>query len=148
LENVHELIRILVQRFGLLNASCCENCFGEGVSLVQSYILFEIRRAENPAMHQVAEALGIDITTFSRQIKSLENKSLVTKSPDPEDRRINILALTSEGKRITDQIDMRMNSYLEQLLSCFTEFEREVVIKSMKLLNKALFKSGMCCNIK
>lgn len=141
MESVRELIQILVRRFRLVIASSCERCCGEGVSLVQGNILFEIGRRENPAMQQVAEALGMDITTFSRQIKTLENKGLVKKSPDPDDRRVNILALTSEGKKAIDQIDLHMNQYLEQLFSSLTAFEQEAVIKAIKLLNKALLKS-------
>ena len=148
MENVHELIRILVRRVRLMNASCCENCCGAGVSLVQGNIMFEIERRENPAMQQVAEALGMDNTTFSRQIKTLENKGLVKKSPDSEDRRVNVLALTPKGKKAIDQIDLHMNQYLEQLFFSLTEFEQEAVISSIKVLNKALFKSGICCNKK
>ena len=146
MENVRELIQVFVRRFGLLNANCCENCCGEEVSLVQSHILFEIRRQSNPSMQRVAEELGMDITTFSRQIKTLQHKALVTKTSDPEDARVNLLSLTLQGEGVMRQIDLRMTRYLEQLFANFTEFEREAVIHSIKLLNQALIKTGGCCS--
>lgn len=148
MENIRELLQIFVRRFGLLNADCCESCCGEAVSLVQSHILFEIKRQNNSAMQPVAEELGMDITTFSRQIKTLEQKGLVRKTPDEVDRRINLLSLTPEGERVKSQIDLHMTRYIEQLFLQFTEFEREAVVRSIKLLNEAIRKSGACCSLK
>lgn len=148
MENIRELLQIFVRRFGLLNADCCESCCGEEVSLVQSHILFEIARQKNPAMQQVADELGMDITTFSRQIKTLEQKGLVRKTPDEEDRRVNLLSLTPKGERVANQIDLHMTRFLTQLFTHFTEFERESVVRSIKLLNEALRKSGSCCSPK
>lgn len=148
MENVHELLQILVRRFGLLNADCCESCCGEAVSPVQSHILFEIKRQRSASMQQVAEELGMDITTFSRQIKTLEQKGLVRKTADEEDRRVNLLSLTSAGEQAAVQIERHMTGYLERLFANFTEFEREAVVRSIRLLNEALLKSGSCCQLK
>lgn len=145
MDNTRELFQIFVRRFGLLNASCCDCCCGEEISLVQSHILYEINRLKSPSMQQVADALGIDITTFSRQIKTLENKGLVQRTPSPEDRRVNTLSLTTEGQRLEEVIDTRMKEFIEKILAQMTDFEREMVIKSIQLLNKAILKSGCCC---
>lgn len=147
MENTRELFQIFVRRFGLLNASCCDCCCGEELSVVQSHIIYEINRQINPSMRQVAEALGMDITTFSRQIKTLEKKGLVSKSPASEDRRVSILTLTQKGERMERQIDERMKAFIEKILAQMTDFERDMVIKSIQLLNKAVLKSGSCCLI-
>lgn len=143
--DTRELFQIFVRRFGLLNADCCECCCGEEISLVQSHILYEVNRLSNPSMQQVAEALGIDITTFSRQIKTLEKKGLIKRNPDPADRRVNLLVLTPEGQTVEKRIDERMKAFIERILSQLTEFEREMVIKSIQLLNKAITGAGACC---
>lgn len=145
MNDTRELFQIFVRRFGLLNADCCECCCGEEISLVQSHILYEVKRFNNPSMQQVAEALGIDITTFSRQIKTLEKKGLIKRNPDPVDRRVNILSLTPEGQTVERRIDERMKAFIERILSQLTEFEREMVIKSIQLLNKAITGAGACC---
>lgn len=145
MEDIRELFQIFVRRFGLLNASCCDCCCGEEVSLVQSHILYEINRRQNPSMQQVAEALGMDITTFSRQIKTLEQKGFVRKDPDPSDRRVSILSLTDEGRRAEKSIDDLMRDYIDKIFAQMTEFERDMVIKSIQLLNKTIVKSGSCC---
>ncbi|MHB9094159.1 MAG: MarR family winged helix-turn-helix transcriptional regulator [Eubacteriales bacterium] len=146
METIRELLQVFVRRFGLLDASCTDNCCGEEISLVQSHILHEITRQTEPSMLQVAEALGVDITTFSRQIKTLVRKGLVKKTTDPEDRRIQLLSLTPEGQRVKKEIDLLMERYMEKIFSKMTEFEREMVLRSIKLLNEAILKSGSCCS--
>ncbi|MEL7565744.1 MAG: MarR family winged helix-turn-helix transcriptional regulator [Dehalobacterium sp.] len=146
LEDVSELIHIFVRRYGLLNANCCESCCGQAVSLVQSHILYEIKRKQNPSMQTVAYELGIDLTTFSRQIKSLVSKGLIEKIVDEDDKRVNVLSLTSEGERISLLLSQYMEKHIEHIFSYMTEFEKESVIHSLKLLNWALQKAGPCCS--
>jgi len=155
MDPVREELQILVRRFGLLNAACCDECCGEQVSMVQSHILFEIRRAGNPSMQQVAEELGMDVTTFSRQTKTLEGKGLVVRQVSPDDRRVSLLGLTDEGRRVLGQIDRYMAGRIEQMFSCMSLFERDTVVRSLALLNEALTRTSCgnpqekniaCCN--
>jgi DNA-binding MarR family transcriptional regulator len=141
---VREELQLFVRRFGLLNASCCDECCGEQISMAQSHILFEIRRRGSPSMQRVAEELGMDVTTFSRQAKSLESKGLIVREVSPEDRRVSLLGVTGEGMRVLEQIDRYMSERLEQLFSSLTPFERETVVRSLGLLNEALTECGCC----
>ena len=156
MNGVREQLQVFVRRFGLLNASCCEECCGEQVSLVQSHILFEIRRMGNPSIQQVADELGMDVTTFSRQVKTLEGRGLVTRRVAPEDRRVSLLGLTAEGDVVMERIDSYMSANLAQIFATMTPFERETVIRSLGLLNEAVARAGCpagraeekvaCCN--
>lgn len=144
MENTRELFQILTRRFGFLNKNCC-SAGGCDISLIQSHILYEIDRQHKPSIQQVAEALGTDITTFSRQIQSLIKMNLVKKTPDPDDRRVSVLSLTTEGKFVATTIDQQMNASLNEIFSHMNEFEKETVIRSIKLLNEAMVKSSPCC---
>lgn len=144
MESVREELQLFVRRFGLLNASCCDECCGQQVSMAQSHILSEIRRRGSPSMQRVAEELGMDVTTFSRQAKGLEGKGLIMRQVALEDRRVSRLGLTEEGMRVLEQIDHFMVDKLEQIFSSLTSFERETVVKSLGLLNEAVAKSGCC----
>jgi len=144
MENIRELFQIMTRRFGFLNKNCC-TAGGMDISLIQSHILYEIDHQFKPSMQQVAEALGTDITTFSRQVQSLIKLNMVKKVPDPEDRRVYILSLTVQGKFVATTIDQQMNAYLNEIFSHMNDFEKETVLRSIKLLNEAMAKSGLCC---
>ncbi|MFD1956075.1 MarR family winged helix-turn-helix transcriptional regulator [Paenibacillus thailandensis] len=130
----------MTRNFGLLNKSCCSVGANE-ISLVQSHILYEIDRQHNPSVQQIADILGMDITTLSRQIQTLAKKKLVRKSPLPEDKRVYILSLTTEGKFVAGSIDHMLNDYLEKVFSLMNDFERDTVLRSLKLLNDSIMKA-------
>jgi DNA-binding MarR family transcriptional regulator len=142
--NLRSILQMIVRRFGFLSEKCCENCCGENISLVQSHIIYEISRKDGSSMQEVAGALGIDITTFSRQIKTLVEQGVVSKTPHPNDNRVNILGLTAKGIEIESKINNEMVSYLNQILSNLSEYERDSVLRSIKLLDAAM-KSADCC---
>ncbi|GGF69546.1 hypothetical protein GCM10010912_13370 [Paenibacillus albidus] len=144
MENPRELFQIMTRRLGLLNKTCC-SVDGCDLSVNQSHLLYEIDRSHNPSMQQVAETLGTDITTFSRQVQSLMKMNLVQKTPDPTDRRIYTLSLTPEGSRVTATIDQQMNEFLNEVFSNMSEFETETLLRSIKLFNEAMGKSSKCC---
>ena len=138
MKTVREQLHVFTRRFALLNASCCDQCCGEQVSMAQSHVLSEVRRLGSPSMQQVADELGMDVTTFSRQIKSLEAKRLVCRRVSPDDRRVSLLGLTDEGRQALERIDGYMAIRLERVFSRMSSFERETVVRSLGLLNESL----------
>lgn len=145
METTRELFQIMTRRFGLLNKNCC-SAGGAEISLVQSHILYEVSRRHKPAIQEVADALGTDITTFSRQVQSLVKMNLLKKNPDSGDRRVYNLTLTTEGKFVAASIDAQMAQAFEEIFSHLTEFEKETILRSIRLLNEAMGKSNLCCS--
>ncbi|WP_181350449.1 MarR family winged helix-turn-helix transcriptional regulator [Thalassobacillus sp. CUG 92003] len=143
-EDLRAQFQIMTRHFGFLNKSCC-SAGGFDISLIQSHILYEIDHQHKASVQKVADVLGTDITTFSRQIQSLIKMNLVKKTPDPDDRRVYILSLTTEGTYVATSIDQQINAYLNEVFSHMNEFEQETVIRSIKLLNNAMTKSSVCC---
>ncbi|MHA6481011.1 MarR family winged helix-turn-helix transcriptional regulator [Paenibacillus sp. strain BS8-2] len=139
-----DLLQLTSRSFGLLNKNCC-SIGNFDLSIIQSHILYEINRQHQPSIQEIADNLGMDITTFSRQIQSMVKKKLVIKTPSPEDRRVYILSLTTEGKFVATTIDQMMNDYLNEVFSFMNDFEKETVLRSLKLLNDSMKKSTMCC---
>ncbi|AIQ64076.1 Multidrug resistance operon repressor [compost metagenome] len=144
MENARELFQIMTRRFGLLNKKCC-TIGGSDISPVQSHILYEVDRQQSPSMQRIAETLGTDITTFSRQVQSLVKMGLVNKTPDPSDRRVYTLSLTDQGKYAAAAIDRQMNDYLDEVFSYMSDFEKDMVLRSIQLMNEAMAKTGRCC---
>ena len=139
-----EVFQSLFKRFGLLNRNCCE-AEELDISMNQSQILYEIEKRESPSMQEIAESLGTDISTFSRQVQNLIKMQLVTKTPSAADRRIYVLALTETGQAAARKIGREMEAHLEEIFSGMNAFEQETVMRSLKLLNEAMAKSSVCC---
>jgi DNA-binding MarR family transcriptional regulator len=113
-----------------------ESC--DVISIVQSSILYEISLMTKPSMQAVAEAAGMDITTFSRQIGTLEKKELVVRTPYEGDRRIYLLSLTGKGSEMVGAINGIIAAKMETALASMNDFERETVLRSMHVLEEKL----------
>lgn len=138
-------VRLFARRMEVLNASGCGECCGEQISPVQGHILFEIARVGIPSMQQVADELGVDITTFSRQVKGLVEKGLVERQQSADDRRVTLLVLTAQGAELLARINGFMSAGISRILSDMTPFEQETVTRSLGLLNGAMVRAGLCC---
>jgi DNA-binding MarR family transcriptional regulator len=55
-------------------------------------------------LSDVANHLGLDVSTVSRQIQHLEQRGLVERSPDPGDGRAVRLELSATGRDITGRM--------------------------------------------
>lgn len=63
-------------------------------------ILIVIDSFEPASQQQVAERIGIDRTTMVAMLDTLEAKGLLSRRPDTEDRRRNVVELTPAGHDI------------------------------------------------
>lgn len=139
---MREFFQTITRSFGLLNKFCC-SVDGLDFSVVQSHILYEIETKENPSIQQVADLLGIDVTTFSRQVQTLVKMDLVKKISSPEDKRVTYLALTEKGKGVAKDIDRQVNDYLTDIFLQMNDFERDTVQRSIILLADVMNRSRL-----
>ena len=64
----------------------------------------------------LVDLFAIDKGAVSRQVAALLELGLIERSPDPEDRRAAILAITEEGsRRLSTIAEMRRRDVLERL---------------------------------
>jgi DNA-binding MarR family transcriptional regulator len=133
LEGNISIFHALTKNLNKIHKISCED-----VTAIQSSILHEVSLHSNPSMQTVAAAIGMDITTFSRQIATLEKKQLINRTPDIKDRRILLLSLTKMGHNINESINKRIDETVRDSLSSMNEFERETVIRSLHLFCEKL----------
>ncbi len=60
-------------------------------------------RPSPPTQQQVADHAGTDRMMASKVLRTLEERGLVTREPDPDDARSLRLRLTSEGRNVTSR---------------------------------------------
>jgi DNA-binding MarR family transcriptional regulator len=72
----------------------------------------------------LAAAFGLDPSTITRQVKSLEDAGLAVRETDSSDRRASILDLTAEGREILDSTRLHRRTRLYEAMSDWTPEER------------------------
>ena len=73
-----------------------------GITAEQFSLLVGIGGSHEPALAELAARAGVDATTLSRSVKSLEQSNLV-RSHGGRGRAGKRLVLTDEGRRITEE---------------------------------------------
>ena len=72
-------------------------------------MVFAMKELDEPKpMGRIAEVLACDNSAMTWITDRLEEKGLVERQADPNDRRVKLLALTDEGRRVRDEIDRRL----------------------------------------
>ncbi|WNB85364.1 MarR family transcriptional regulator [Cellulomonas sp. ATA003] len=87
---------------------------------------------------ELADHVGVGRATISRQVKRLEGYGLLSRRPDPQDSRGQLLELTAEGmRRLTEAQDAR-RAWLRAALSSWSDDEVDDLATSLERLNATL----------
>jgi DNA-binding MarR family transcriptional regulator len=72
-------------------------------------MVFAMKELDEPKpMGRIAELLYCDNSQMTWITDRLEEKGLVERQADPNDRRVKLLALTAEGRHVRDEIEERL----------------------------------------
>lgn len=88
-----------------------------GLEMWDYVILSALTEGDAPAQAELAAATGRDKTRLIGNLDRLEERGLVTRSPDPADRRNRVVSLTAEGRRVTAACHAEIRAMEEELLS-------------------------------
>lgn len=70
-----------------------------GISAKELGILLVLDSHGPESQQEAAARLGVDRTTMVAFLDGLEGRGLVARTPDPSDRRRNLVELTGEGRK-------------------------------------------------
>jgi DNA-binding MarR family transcriptional regulator len=86
----------------------------------------------------LVEIFSIDKGAVSRQVQTLLELGLIERTPDPEDRRAMILAITDEGSRRLANLTLARRNEVSARLDDWADEELRAFVKSLSRYNSAL----------
>jgi DNA-binding MarR family transcriptional regulator len=86
----------------------------------------------------LATAFGLDPSTITRQVQSLEKAELATRTTDPADRRASILALTDEGRGALERTRGHRRERFYAAIGDWSDDEREAFGRLLAKFNESL----------
>ncbi|WP_172355303.1 MarR family winged helix-turn-helix transcriptional regulator [Lactococcus insecticola] len=87
---------------------------------------------------QLAEQLGRDHSSVSRQIAKFEGLSLIGTRPSRQDKRVRELSLTKSGQAIFERIEKARSDKMNTLFSELSESQLAQISDSIRLLNQLI----------
>jgi DNA-binding MarR family transcriptional regulator len=105
-----------------------------GLSMPQLGAMVQIHRKAMRGVSEIGDDLGITGGAASQLIDRLVQQGLVSRTEDPQDRRVKHIDLTDKGLQILHAGRPAPAQWLEDLGALLTPAEREQVIAAMRLL--------------
>jgi DNA-binding MarR family transcriptional regulator len=84
----------------------------------------------------LAEAIGADKTRIIGTLDQLQAAGLITRDPDPRDRRARILAITGDGRAVRRAVRAEIQSSEELLLARLPEADRDGFLRGAEALHR------------
>lgn len=109
-----------------------------GGTMAIGYVLLSIDKKEGTPSTSLGPSMGMESTSLVRLLKGMEEKGLICRKVDKEDKRKVIIFLTALGiekRAIAKQTVIALN---EELRTVLTESELRTFFKTMGKLNNHL----------
>ncbi|MFI7387205.1 MarR family winged helix-turn-helix transcriptional regulator [Streptomyces sp. NPDC049813] len=96
-----------------------------------------VRDGEQRATDLAADTF-LDLSTVSRQVRSMVERGLIERRPDPQDRRGTLLYATESGRAVYETYRRQRDAQLAELLAPWPPEDRYQLIRLMTRLNDDL----------
>jgi DNA-binding MarR family transcriptional regulator len=83
----------------------------------------------------LAASIGADKTRLIPVLDDLQERGLIEREPDPADRRVRLLGLTSEGRRLQRVVQADVRAAEEELLAGVTTEDRAAFLRALDALS-------------
>jgi DNA-binding MarR family transcriptional regulator len=109
-----------------------------GLSPSMLSALASIERLGPLTLGELAEAERVQPPTITRVVARLEETELVTRTPDPTDRRVARISLAPEGVRLIQRARTRKDAYLAARMRGLSDEEVATLSDALAILERML----------
>jgi len=95
-------------------------------------LLVRIERRGPIGVVELADVVGRDHTTVSRQVARLDELGLVTRRPGKKDKRVREAEATPLGRQVADAIDQTRVRLMSEMLADWSVADRHELVRLMK----------------
>lgn len=97
---------------------------GEAIDRSGFWLLVRVSEYGPIRLSELAEAVELDLSTVSRQMRDLVNGGLITKVPDPHDGRSSFLSLSARGAAVLESVSEARREALAEAITEWSDEER------------------------
>ncbi len=137
LKSLPELHRSLMDIAGLMNRPerDAQLLALAGLTLERALfpLLVSIERRGPIGVVELADGVGRDYTTVSRQVARLEQLGLVERRSLPTDKRVREAAITAKGKAATNALDRARETVALSLLKDWSREDFDELVRLMRM---------------
>jgi DNA-binding MarR family transcriptional regulator len=108
-----------------------------GLSMWGYIVLSALDRSPVRSQAALADAIGADKTRIIATLDELQERGYIERRPDPDDRRVRLLALTESGRAVKDAAQEAIQRGEERWLGRLSANDRRVFLRLLRELSAA-----------
>ena len=138
-ESANASVIALVRTGDAIIATINKAMTGHGLSGAGRQALAVLEGAGGPLSPTViAERLLVTTASTTSLLDTLERRGLVTRLPDPDDRRRQLVTLTDDGRRVVDEFLPQVVALQTAVMAGISETERTRLLRSLAAIREAI----------
>jgi DNA-binding MarR family transcriptional regulator len=107
-----------------------------GLTMWGYVVLLALDRSSMRTQAALASAIGADKSRIIGTLDELQDNGYIERRPDPDDRRVRLLAITDAGRRVKDTAQAEIQQGEERWLGELTADERRVFLRVLERLTR------------
>jgi len=117
-----------------------------GSTLATAHILLNIDQENGTPSTSLGPKMGMETTSLSRTLKSMEERGLIYRERNPEDGRGVLIKLTPEGVKMRNVSRSAVISFNEQVASHFTPAKLHAFFEVARTINHLIQNKSIQIN--
>lgn len=105
-------------------------------------MLGKVAHAGSIRVSDLAEQMGLDISTVSRKAQQLEGAGLVERTGDPDDRRAAMLSIAVAGKRTLGLMRRERSRAIGELISDWPDEDRSRFAELLERFSQGMLRGA------
>jgi len=107
-----------------------------GLSMWGYIVLGALDRSPVRSQAALAEVIGADKTRIIPTLDDLQDRGYIERRPDPDDRRVRLLAITRSGRAVKDAAQADIQRGEERWLATLSPADRRVFLRVLRELTR------------
>ena len=118
-------------------AAFAQRCHERSISMSHLHLMTLLESLGPLPMGRVAEMLGSGLPTATGMVTRMEERGLVERTHDTDDRRVVLVRLTAVGEADLHQIQVERGRRMVLAVEHLSEAERSALLSSIRALRAA-----------
>lgn len=95
-----------------------------GFKMIEIAVMFVANHKPGVSQEEIRDVTSFDEASVARSLKSLEDRNLITRKVNPQNKRLKKVHLTDDGLEVTAEFEKVLTFWDDELLSSLTTNER------------------------
>ena len=138
MQTTDPLISTMHEWFGVFQRSLMDNFFvyarDNGLTMGQLGAILRLFHKGACAVSDIGNDLGVTNSAASQMLERMVQLKLITRSEDPNDRRVKQIVLTEKGRQIMLESSRAFHKWMEDLAQSLNTEEQDQVKRGLEIL--------------